>query len=173
MVNFMCLIVVRFHFSLRKPIENNISNEKRDDLSDTHTHAHSSSLVFLYYTVDKFHLEEEAKEDPLVVANIAPLLGVDGQVFLYYTVDKSYLEEEAEADPLVVADIAPLLGVDGFVYAGMSHIDPDPLPEGAGDGVGGVDPAVRVQHVLWNVLGVNTVDGVAHILPEGRGAAGY
>ena len=138
MVNFMCLIVVRFHFSLRKPIENNISNEKRDDLSDTHTHAHSSSLVFLYYTVDKFHLEEEATEDPLVVAYIAPLLGVDG-----------------------------------LVYAGMGHIDPDPLPEGAGDGVGGVDPAVRVQHVLWNVLGVNTVDGVAHILPEGRGAAGY
>jgi hypothetical protein len=28
-----------------------------------------------------------------------------------------------------------------------------------------VDPAVRVQHVLWNVLSVNTVDWVAHILP--------
>jgi hypothetical protein len=30
----------------------------------------------------------------------------------------------------------------------MGDIEPDPLPEGTGDGVGGVDPAVGVQHVL-------------------------
>jgi hypothetical protein len=30
----------------------------------------------------------------------------------------------------------------------MGHVEADPLPEGTGDGVGGVDPAVRVQHVL-------------------------
>jgi hypothetical protein len=39
----------------------------------------------------------------------------------------------------------------------MGHIDPDPLPEGAGDGVGGVDPAVRVQHVL---IKKNVVEGL-------------
>ena len=47
----------------------------------------------------------------------------------------------------------------------MGHVDPDPLPEGAGDGVGRVDPAVRVQHILGDVLGVNTVNGVTNILP--------
>ena len=30
----------------------------------------------------------------------------------------------------------------------MGHINTNPLPEGAGDGVGGVDPAVRVENVL-------------------------
>jgi len=60
----------------------------------------------------------------------------------------NHLEEEAEADPLVVADIAPLFGIDRLVDPGMSHIDPDPFPEGTRDRVGGVDPAVRVQHVL-------------------------
>ena len=79
----------------------------------------------------------------------------------------THLKEEAEADPLIVANIAPLLRVDGLVYAGVGHVDTDPLPEGAGDRVRGVDPAVRVQHVLRNVLSVNTVDGVAHILPVG------
>jgi hypothetical protein len=35
-----------------------------------------------------------------------------------------------------------------LVHPGMGDIEPDPLPEGTGDGVGGVDPAVGVQHVL-------------------------
>ena len=46
----------------------------------------------------------------------------------------------------------------------MGHIDTNPLPECAGYRVGGVDPAVRVQHVLGNVFGVDTVYGVANIL---------
>jgi len=78
-----------------------------------------------------------------------------------------HLEEEAEADPLVVANIASLLRINGLVNAGVRHVNTDPLPKGAGDRVGGVDPAVRVQHVLWYVLSVNTIDGVAHILPAG------
>ncbi len=49
----------------------------------------------------------------------------------------------------------------------MRHVDAYPLPECAGDGVGGVDPAVRVEHVLWDVFGVDAVDGVAHVLPSG------
>ena len=49
---------------------------------------------------------------------------------------------------MVVSDVSPLLRVDGLVYARVGHVYPDALPEGAGDGVRGVDPAVRVQHVL-------------------------
>ena len=33
----------------------------------------------------------------------------------------------------------------------------NPLPESAGYGVGGVYPAVGVQYILGNVLGVDTV----------------
>ena len=33
-----------------------------------------------------------------------------------------------------------------------------------GDGVGGVYPAVGVDHVLGDVVGVDAVDGVAHVL---------
>ena len=49
----------------------------------------------------------------------------------------------------------------------MGNIYTNPLPEGTGDGVGAVYPAVGVQHVLGDVLGVNTVYGIAHILPRG------
>ena len=59
-----------------------------------------------------------------------------------------YLEEETEADPLVVPDVSPLLGVHGLVNPRVGHVHPDPLPEGAGDGVGGVDPAEGVEDVL-------------------------
>ena len=76
----------------------------------------------------------------------------------------SYLEEETEADPLVVSDVSPLFRVDSLVNPWMGHIDTNPLPECAGYRVGGVDPAVRVQHVLGNVFGVDTVYGVANIL---------
>ena len=46
----------------------------------------------------------------------------------------------------------------------MGNIYTNPLPEGTGDGVGTVDPAVGVQHVLGDVLGVNAVYGIAHVL---------
>ena len=60
----------------------------------------------------------------------------------------TYLEEETEADPLVVSDVSPLIRIHGLVNARMGHVHSNPLPEGAGDGVGGVDPAESVQHVL-------------------------
>ena len=44
----------------------------------------------------------------------------------------------------------------------------NPLPESAGYGVGGVYPAVGVQHILGNVLGVDTVYGVPDVLPGGH-----
>jgi len=64
--------------------------------------------------------------------------------------------------------VSPLQRVLCLVHAGVRHVETNPLPEGTGDGVGGVDPAVRVQHVLGNVLGVNAVDGVADILLGGH-----
>ena len=36
----------------------------------------------------------------------------------------------------------------GFVHARVSHLKPGLFPERAGDCVGGVDPAVGVDHVL-------------------------
>ena len=36
----------------------------------------------------------------------------------------------------------------GLVHPRMSHLKPSLLPESAGDCVGGVDPAVGVDHVL-------------------------
>ena len=60
----------------------------------------------------------------------------------------TYLEEETEADPLVVSDVSPLIRVDGLVNARVGHVHSNSLPEGAGDGVGGVDPAESVQHIL-------------------------
>ena len=59
-----------------------------------------------------------------------------------------YLEEEAEADPLIVSDVSSLLGVHRLVNTRVGHVHSYSLPEGAGDGVGGVDPAERVQYVL-------------------------
>jgi hypothetical protein len=41
----------------------------------------------------------------------------------------------------------------GLVHPRVGHIEPDPLPEGTGDGVCGVDPAVRVQHILQQKVG--------------------
>ncbi len=64
----------------------------------------------------------------------------------------SYLEEQAEADPLVVFVVPPLLRVDGLVHPRVRHVKAYPLPEGAGDGVGGVDPAVGVEHLFGDVL---------------------
>ena len=86
---------------------------------------------------------------------------------------ESYLEEEAKADPLVVLVVPALLGVDGLVDARVGHIEPDALPEGTGDSVGGVYPTVGVEYLLRNVFGVDAVDGVAHVLlgrhDEGEG----
>jgi len=49
----------------------------------------------------------------------------------------------------------------------MSNIYTNPLPEGTGDRVRAVDPAVSVQHVLGDILGVDTVYGIAHVLSRG------
>ena len=46
----------------------------------------------------------------------------------------------------------------------MGDVNANPFPEGTGNGVRRVDPAVGVEHILRDVLCVNTVNGVANIL---------
>ena len=85
----------------------------------------------------------------------------------------SYLEKEAEADPLVVLHVLLVPLVPGLVHAWMGHVHPDSLPVGGGEGVGGVDPAVRVQHLFRDVLRVDAHDRGTDVLPrrhnEGKG----
>ena len=60
-----------------------------------------------------------------------------------------------------------VLLIPGLINSGMRNIHPNSLPVGRAESVGGVDPAVGVQHILGDVLGVDAVDGVAHVLPGG------
>ena len=69
-----------------------------------------------------------------------------GRMMGSYT--RCHLEEEAEGDPLVVFVVSSLSGVVGPVHPGVGDLQPSLLPEGAGDGVGGVYPAVGVDNVL-------------------------
>lgn len=80
----------------------------------------------------------------------------------------TYLEEQAKAHPLVVSvRLAVVRLAAGVVHARVRDRDAHFLLERLPDGVRGVDPAVRVQHVLGYVLCVHAVDGVAHVLPRG------
>lgn len=49
----------------------------------------------------------------------------------------------------------------------MRYVHPEPLAEGRGDGVGGVYPAVSVDHVLRDLLSVDAVYGVPDVLARG------
>ena len=80
----------------------------------------------------------------------------------------SYLEEETEADPLVVFDISSFVGINGFVDAGMGNVDTNPFPKGTGYGVCGVNPAIGIEHIFWDVLSMHTVNGITHILSSGH-----
>ncbi len=62
--------------------------------------------------------------------------------------------------------ISSLFRVQGLVHAGVRHVEPDPLPEGTWNRVGRVDPAEGVQDLFRDVLGMNAIDGVAHILKK-------
>ena len=73
----------------------------------------------------------------------------------YYTNIASDLEEKTEADPLVVFVISPLQGILSLIHPGVGHVETNPLPEGAGDGVGGVDPAVGVHNILAKIRNKN------------------
>ena len=76
----------------------------------------------------------------------------------------SYLEEETEANPLVVFDMLLIPVIPGLVYTGMRHIHSNPLPVRRRQCVGWMDPTVGVEHIFWNVSGMNTHDRRADIL---------
>ena len=75
-----------------------------------------------------------------------------------------YLEEEKEPDPLIIFDVLFVLLVPRLVHPWMGDIHPDSLPVGGAQSVGGVDPAVSVEHLFGHLPGVNTHDGGPHIL---------
>ena len=60
--------------------------------------------------------------------------------------------------------ISSFFRVERLVHARMCDVEPDPLPERTWDRVGRVDPAEGVQHLLGDILGMNAIDGVAHVL---------
>lgn len=72
---------------------------------------------------------------------------------------------------LPVAHIFLPFRASAVADAGVGHLDAHLLVEEAAQRVGGVDPAVGVQHVLGDVLGVDAVDGVADVLPRGHDQA--
>jgi len=79
-----------------------------------------------------------------------------------------YLKEEAEADPLVVLVVLLVRRIAvGVADARIRDRHALLLEEEALERVGGLDPAVRVQHILWNIFGVHTIDRIAHVLACG------
>ena len=75
-----------------------------------------------------------------------------------------HLEEETEADPLIVFMIPPLIWIECFVDPWMCYIKPNAFPERTWYRICRMDPAKCVKYVLWNVFGVDTVNGITHIL---------
>lgn len=67
--------------------------------------------------------------------------------------------------------------VSGLVDTGMGNVDADALPVRRRQRVRRVDPAVRVEHILGNVSGVDAHDWRADVLPrrddEGEGQQGH
>ena len=68
---------------------------------------------------------------------------------------------------MVVFDISSFVGINGFVDAGMGNVDTNPFPKGTGYGVCGVNPAIGIEHIFWDVLSMHTVNGITHILSSG------
>ena len=68
---------------------------------------------------------------------------------------------------MVVLDVSPFIGVNSLVDSGMSHINANSLPKGTRNGVGGVNPTIRVEDIFGYVFGMHTVDGISNILSRG------
>ena len=49
----------------------------------------------------------------------------------------------------------------------MRHLVAHVERQRPGNGVGGMDPTIQIEDVVWDVLGVDTVDGIAHVLASG------
>ena len=65
-----------------------------------------------------------------------------------------HLKEKCESDPLIVGDISSLvlLVVSTGHHTRMCHVPPHVERERTWYCVRGVDPAVQVEHVVWNIL---------------------
>ena len=50
----------------------------------------------------------------------------------------------------------------------MGNLASNMQGQGSWDGISGMDPAVEVEHVVGDIIGMDTVDGVAHILARGN-----
>ena len=68
----------------------------------------------------------------------------------------------------------------GFVHTRVSHLKPGLFPECAGDCVGGVDPAVGVDHVLVMTLmliyvgcGLGLTSGMSLVCMQSMGLPTY
>lgn len=89
-----------------------------------------------------------------------------------YAIQPTHLEKQTEADPLVVSVHLLLLVVVGRLDAGTSrqvHVRVRLLPVGVrGHRERGVYPAEGVEHILGYLLGVDAIDGIAHVLPGGH-----
>lgn len=81
---------------------------------------------------------------------------------------KSHLKKQTETDPLIVLVMFLFEQVTvGVADAGVGDGDARLLIEVVLDGVGGVNPAVGVEHILGDVLGVYAIDRIANVLPSG------
>lgn len=81
---------------------------------------------------------------------------------------KSHLKKQTETDPLIVLVMFLFEQVTvGVADAGVGDGDARLLIEVVLDGVGRVNPAVGVQNILGDVLGVHAIDWIANVLPSG------
>jgi len=82
---------------------------------------------------------------------------------------KYYLEKQHETDPLVVSVLFSLAFRIRFriVDAGKGHFVAFFLSIGRGYSIRAVYPAVSVQDILWQILAVYAIDGIADVLASG------
>ena len=77
------------------------------------------------------------------------------------------LEEETEADPLVVFDVLFVRFISRrSIDARMGYLKAHFLEMSAVNGVRTVDPTVRIEYVLGDILGVDAVDRITDVLPR-------
>ena len=78
---------------------------------------------------------------------------------------KTNLKEEAETDPLIIFDVFLVSFVSRRpINARMWDFEANLFQVGTVYGVSRMDPAIGVEDVLGDILGVDAIDGVADVL---------
>ena len=77
----------------------------------------------------------------------------------------TYLEEKEKSNPLIILDMLLVFLIPGLINSRMGNIHPHSLPVGGAESVGGMYPAVGVQHLLGDISSMYTHDGRPNILP--------